>query len=172
MPLKFARLIGLATVLLTFGAFLSAGAGASEPTALPGLVKKLPGAIKFAVRPSADCNACRNIALINSSDAAHSASLAIKPYDPPSAIDRSVGEWVFSYSRELGRTESGIAPIVVDSTEPTSSIATTRRFSIRALRLQGEAAVYTPGSFEFVLHIPPGEQRTLCLLYTSDAADE
>ena len=168
MPSKLARLLGLATVVLTAGSFsavgsfsAAAGARTGETISIPGLSLALPPQIELDTSLGATCTACRRIKLTNTANTAHNAELSIAPYDTPTAKDRSVGEWLFSYTRELGRTESGIAPVAANSTEPVSSIATTRRFGIRALQLQGKAAAYVPGSLALNFVLAPGEQREL-----------
>jgi len=155
MPTKFRSPIVFAIVL----------AGA-VPTPTTAGELALPNSLTMSTPAGIDASSTtprnkeyQQISLRNTTADPVSVKLGIRPFPTPLARDRSVAEWLFAYSRELGHTQSGVQPTVGVNSISLQAIASTRRFGLRGLWVDGTPVSYKPGDFELSLTVPPGVVR-------------
>ena len=159
MPNKFRRLIRIAIALASAALAPALAQANASDLALPdNLMLSRPAGID-ATSHDPKSHHHQQITLRNTTAHTLSVTMGIRPFPAPIARDRSVAEWLFSYSRELGQTESGIQPPTGEAPLALNSLASSERFGLRALWIDGPPVNYQPGDFEFQVDISPGVER-------------
>ena len=105
------------------------------------------------------CKSCIELEISNPTQVPLIVSLGIKPLPTIEAEDRSFGGWIYSYSHELLGVDGDVQMAPEEGQTPVQGIASRRRFDLRVLTFEDEAAEYTAGSFSVELTIGPGAQR-------------
>ena len=135
----------------------------------PGLRLQLPQTLSISTGSAASCARCQPFAITNTSSSTQQARIGIARFDPVPPVDRSVGEWLYNYARELGMsvTPTSNDVVTIDSepdetlTEPLNSIAHSKRFALRAIQVEEATAYYTSNPAQLSVTIPPGTKAQL-----------
>ena len=160
-----------AGVVSAVGLLLAAQAAASaaQELATPdsSVVLRLSEAASAETVDAPGCTRCRIWLVSNPTGQTLASSVSIAPYPPQPTADRSLGEWYYTYSRELAGTADDLT--VVDASNEAaerraaSAIGSQVRFRLRAAVISGAPSDYEPGTFELGFELQPGETRTVTL---------
>lgn len=135
-------------------------AGAEPANIESALSLQLPAGVVVTTRQRTSCPVCQHGSITNTTEIEQSVGIGLTLFKPRPKSDRSIGEWLYNDTRDLGinlnSDSQAVTQIQPLTPQTLMSVASTRRFQLRAALSTGAPFTFDATTGQWNLVLAPG----------------